>query len=238
MSGKNQMETNNPHSNETARRLAEETGLADAAEATGVVLHELGNVLNNILLDTKLLQRKFPEEHRERLAETWRLITTISEQMQELNQFRHSRRGHPYPVNLHEVIQNCVNDLDDGEEIINLHLGHINPVVMATETDVFRVCRLLFKNAVSVSGKHGFPLVVRTEKETNFIHLIVEISGLGIKEQDLPHLFEPFASIVPEWNPLEMAICKNLLQRGQGQIQAKSTDLGFLQILLCWPNGS
>src|SRR4051794_33393240 len=76
--------------------LAEETGLADAGEATGVFLHELGNVLNNLLLIARLMQRQLPEEFRSRLGESCRLISEVAGQMQQLAKFRQTRRSPPY----------------------------------------------------------------------------------------------------------------------------------------------
>src|SRR5688572_14253618 len=90
------------------QHLAEEIALADAGEATGVFLHELGNVLNNLYLSAKLMLRQLPEEYRPRLEDSCKAINAIAGQLRQLNDFRQGRRTLPYLVDLNALVQQVV----------------------------------------------------------------------------------------------------------------------------------
>src|SRR3954451_20260029 len=90
--------------------LAEEMAVADAGEAASVFLHELGNVLNNLLLNARLMQRQLPEEFRDRVGESCKLISGVAVQMQHLANFRQTRRTTPYPVDLSAVARTVADE--------------------------------------------------------------------------------------------------------------------------------
>lgn len=213
--------------------LAEETILADAGEAAGVFLHELGNVLNNLLLSARLMQRQVPEEAQERLAESCRLITQVAGQMQQLAKFRQGRRVLPYPVDLNVVVRAVLKEVGGKSSRVELDLVDAPALVAVTAADLGRVVRFLLQNALAVTGEKK-PVVLRTTSGPEQIRLVIEDGGPPLEDAQMRLLFEPFANLRPEQNHLELAVCKNLVRRMNGQLAADALTDG-VRFTASWP---
>src|SRR5438105_4901778 len=103
--------------------LTEEMALADGGEAASVFLHELGNVLNNLLLNARLMQRQLPEEFRDRVGESCKLIGGVAVQMQHLAKFRQTRRSPPYSVDLSAAARAVADELNVKPGRVTTELG-------------------------------------------------------------------------------------------------------------------
>jgi signal transduction histidine kinase len=225
------MTNNDPHA---PGLLSEETNLADAGEAAGVFLHELGNVLNNLLLSARLLQRQLPDEFHEQTTESCRLISEVAGQMQQLAKFRQGRRTIPYPVDLHALVRDVIADCGQASRVMT-DLASDPAQVLATTADVRRLLRLLVQNALAVSAPDQ-AVSVRTLAGPKELQLVVEDNGPTLDAEQLRMMFEPFQYLRSGQSPLDLAICKNLVRRGNGQLEANLRPGGQgLRITASWP---
>jgi len=206
---------------ETHDELMEQTALADAGEANAVFLHELGNTLNNVLLQAKLMQQSASPELQPRLADTCKHILNAAQHMKHLAQFRQSRRTKPYAVDLNGVVE-CVARSAQ----VRLELAEGLPPLKSTVSDLKRVVSLLVKNATS-TGAPTEPVGVATSGKGDQVCLLVQSNGMQVDAEALPQLFDPFHAPGRLPDSLELSICRELMRRMRGQLTADLQPAGL-----------
>jgi two-component system, OmpR family, sensor kinase len=83
--------------------------------------------------------------------------------------------------------------------------------------------RILLDNAI-VHTPEGTRVRVSTARHNGHVRLEVSDRGLGIKRQNMPHIFEPFFSSDDDapGAGLGLAIARELAERMQGQLTVRS----------------
>jgi signal transduction histidine kinase len=208
--------------------LQELTGAADVSEAFGVFVHELGNVLNNIVLDVRLLERQVPDEARGRLAEVARLAGSVPGLLGQLTHFRQARRPAARPVDLNRVAADVVERLGRSGAAVRLELAADLPPVTGTPAVLGRLVRLLVGNALAVTPPAAGPVCVRTERAGEQVRLCVEDGGPPVPDEALHLLFEPFVTAREGQSGLELAVCKAAVRRLLGSLDAVNRPGGGL----------
>jgi signal transduction histidine kinase len=106
---------------------------------------------------------------------------------------------------------------------VNLHLTH-DPIEVECDPErVAQVLRILLDNAL-VHTPEGTSVRVSTARLNGHVRLEVSDRGLGIKRQNMPHIFEPFFSSDDDATGagLGLAIARELAERMQGQLTVRS----------------
>ena len=93
----------------------------------------------------------------------------------------------------------------------------------ATRSGVAQVLRILLDNAI-VHTPAGTGVRVSAARRNGHVRLEVSDLGLGIKRQNMPHIFEPFFTSNEEAQGagLGLAIARELAERMQGQLTVRS----------------
>ena len=199
--------------------LHEETLIADVGEATAVYMHELGNALNNILLDLRLLQRELPEEHKQRLAESCNIVVDTAKQMQQVAQYRQGSRVQQYPVDLCKLISELVSE----NNRVHYSAPDFPVRILATISGTKRVIRLLLENLVkSLSPENSLDIVLDVENESAILQLFSPESE--IDDDSLLSLFNAFPIRESPCHSLELAVCKNLIRKMNGSIDIQKNE--------------
>jgi len=87
---------------------------------------------------------------------------------------------------------------------------------------VAQVIRILIDNAI-VHTPDGTPIGVSTARSSGAVHVEVHDSGLGIRRQTMPHIFEPFFSSDDAHGAgLGLAIARELAGRMSGELRVES----------------
>ena len=88
---------------------------------------------------------------------------------------------------------------------------------------VAQVVRILLDNAL-LHTPAGTGVVVSAARENGQVHLEVSDSGLGIRRQTMPHIFEPFftSSDRAQGAGLGLAIARELAERMSGELSVRS----------------
>lgn len=106
---------------------------------------------------------------------------------------------------------------------VNLHLTR-DPIELECDPErVAQVLRILLDNAL-VHTPEGTSVRVSTARHNGHVRLEVSDRGLGIKRQNMPHIFEPFFSSDDDAQGagLGLAIARELAERMQGQLTVRS----------------
>ncbi len=200
------------------QELAEERGLGNVCEASGVFLHELGNSLNVLLFELAILERKSPEELRGSLAGLREVGRDIACQMQELRSYEDSQRTAVYAVDLNAVVRAAA---DEGLTVwaapATLTLEANLPAVLATVADVQRLLRLLVGVAARVPEARP-PLELQTRRAAEGVQLRLCWAG--------PESAEP--PTLPQVQEVQFAwpVCQRLVRRLRGVLRLEPQPSG------------
>ncbi|MGE3803944.1 MAG: ATP-binding protein [Gemmataceae bacterium] len=207
----------------SAALLCEERNKGDVAECASVFHHELGNTLNNLMLDAAALERELDGNGSPRIKEIKQTVACFAEQMKLFLQYRHARRTAAYPVDLHEILRGAVRDLGGP---IQLDLADDVPHIPGTASDLTRLVRLLLSNARACGNGQPGHIVVHTERQGQNVLLTVTAPGPQLSVEEWRRVFEPFEDVAEGINGLELAVCRSLARRFQGKLSGQSNAPG------------
>ena len=80
----------------------------------------------------------------------------------------------------------------------------------------------MVNNAIKFTEKGGITII--TSKGDNFIQVTVKDTGLGIKKEDMPKIFQQFTQLYGKTGGtgLGLSICKQIIEAHGGKISVES----------------
>jgi PAS domain S-box-containing protein len=228
-----ELQTKNHELMSMTQQLWQASKLATMGELAASVAHELNNPLATISLHAETLVGQLAAEDPNRGS--FQVIDQEVERMAILvsNLLLVTRRRHQTStINIAEELQKSV-------EFINYHLisRRINvatdfasdlPSIRADRHQLWQVFLNILTNASDAMPEGGI-LTVRAGRgilENSAPALVIEFSdtGVGIKPEDLPKLWEPFFTTKPEGKGtgLGLPICRRTVEEHRGTIDIES----------------
>ncbi|WP_088070960.1 HAMP domain-containing sensor histidine kinase [Gottfriedia luciferensis] len=165
------------------------------------------------------------------INETNRMIILTNEllQLTKLEKSNENIEQHePTNVNvvLNEIVKNYKLLHEDLEIQFDL-VDHVMDEANIAKEHLMQILIILFDNAVKYSKDHT-KIVITTSQIGNKIEIRVKDNGIGIKEEDINHIFDRFyradkaRSRANGGNGLGLSIAKNLIENYGGDIQITS----------------
>jgi two-component system NtrC family sensor kinase len=210
--------------------------MATIGKMAAVVAHEINNPLSGILTYSRVVKRwilnNFSSAPRtEEMSGSLDLIASESKRCGELvkNLLSFSRIT---PMNLEwsdlsQVIDRCVrlvqHKMDMAGIQLNLTLANELPPLHCDPNQIEQVVLAMVINAIDAMPQGG-NLWISTRLETaSSVELIIRDDGMGIPDEHLPHIFEPFyTSKESGGSGLGLAISQNIVERHGGSIAVHS----------------
>ncbi|MEZ0396965.1 MAG: GAF domain-containing sensor histidine kinase [Anaerolineales bacterium] len=199
-------------------------------------VHELRTPLASIGTSTYLLLRpEMSQEQREQIihnihSETQRL-STLASTFLDLARLESGRVKYNFSrFDLLPVVQECCQVMqakaDEAELRLHVDIPADFPPVSADRDKLKQVIINLLSNAVKYNCRGG-QVFVRAGLEEKCWWLAVEDTGLGIPEDDLPHLFQKFYRVrstegKASGTGLGLSICKQIVSGHRGRIEVSS----------------
>ena len=184
------------------------------------VSHELRTPLTRMKLGLEVGSSK--EKIDEDINEMERMITELIENY---------RAETPYEkLNLEnadmiKLLNEVINSLSFKEKI-KLHTNKDTSIVLKVDV---RKIKTAFRNLIDNAIKYSSDLVdIRVSEEPKFVAVKVKDKGIGIAEEDLKYIFEPFYRADPSRSRktggfgLGLAICKRIIDAHGGTISIDS----------------
>ena len=215
---------------EAAVRAAENERLAATGLLTSGFAHEVRNPLNGLmnamlpLKEAVLGEKVDPETARAMLEVIEECGTRIRYLAESLLAFVRSN-DRPVAVNLDTLLDSTLNVLawkvPSGVTIEKDY--RCNLPVMGDPGSLNQVWVNLLDNALRAVGERG-RLKVTTELQGETAVVSVVDSGVGIKQEDMDRLFQPFFSprAAGEGTGLGLALCRRIILRHGGSINVSS----------------
>ena len=115
---------------------------------------------------------------------------------------------------------------------------------MTAEVDpeqVKTVFENVFNNAIKYSQPDGEPIRVSCKKQESFAVIQITDKGIGIPEEELAHIFEPFYRVDKSRTKdtggygLGLSLCKTIMEAHGGKIEVQSTPEKETTVSLFFP---
>lgn len=211
----------------TEAKLAEEMmrrseKLSAVGELAAGVAHEIRNPLTTLKGFVQFLQPNLSKKYADiMLSELDRINLIVSE---FLVLAKPQRIKYEYKdINL---ILQCIISLIDTQAIIkNIQIQLVNdldiPLIKCEENQLKQVFINLLKNAIE-SMEHGGIIVVNVKQLKDSVQITVTDQGMGIPEEKIPRLGEPFFTTKEEGTGLGLMICHRIIEHHGGTINISS----------------
>jgi PAS domain S-box-containing protein len=135
------------------------------------------------------------------------------------------------PLNFREIVEQCVGEaqpLTSKKQSLRVELPEGPLPIRGHPARLSQVLMNLLSNAVKFAPEGEITLRVKATE--NAIEVQVSDTGIGIKKEDLPRIFEPFAAIQKptyvKGTGLGLSITKGLVEAHGGKIWAESAGEG------------
>jgi signal transduction histidine kinase len=223
--------------------IGERTGPAasvDGGDTAALIVHELRSslaVISNVLetCRTEALSARLPNA-REILGRQIRKIARMADDLLEAQESsRVQRLQRCEPVSLARVIVEVVQDLGPQirrrDQSLVLELPHDALRVGGDAVRLGQVVTNIVENASKYSGA-GDRISISLRRTGRFAEMRVRDCGIGIRSEDLPHIFTPrFRCRSPESSAREgsglgLALARRLIELHGGTIEARSAGPG------------
>lgn len=211
--------------------------------------HELKTPLSSIrLLTDSILQTEAMEETTVRefvsdIGEEAERLTRITEKLLRLTRLDDKEEPRPVSVGLREVLDKVIHMLrplaeSGGVELIG-NVTWQGPVT-AEEDDLYQVAFNLIENGIKYNSPGGFVKVSLRSENAETV-LLVEDSGIGIPEEDMPRIFERFYRVdkarsrAAGGTGLGLSIVKDTVERYGGTVKAEPREEGGTRFIVVFP---
>ncbi len=218
------------------QRMLHVEKMATIGKMAAVVAHEINNPLSGILTYAKLVKRWIEKNtmtspKQEEMKGSLDLVASESKRCGELvkNLLSFSRVS---PMNLawcdlNQVIDRCVRLVQHKLEMsgiqMNLNLEQELPTAHCDPAQIEQVVLAMVINAIDAMPQGGNLWISTGVVAGSAIELVIRDDGIGIPEEHLVHMFEPFYTTKESGGSgLGLAISQNIVERHGGQIDVKS----------------
>ena len=209
------------------------TGLIQAqrnaawGEVARRLAHEIKNPLTPIQLSAERLQHKLtgklPTAEQEILQRATNTIVAqvgaLKGMVDDFSLYSRSSRMTPTELSLNDLINEVMVLYESMNVDIQLKLGNDVPLITADASLLRQVIHNLAQNALdALAGKPEPKIVIETKLLEGQVRFSVEDNGLGVREDVLERIFEPYVTTKPKGTGLGMAIAKKIIEEHQGSV--------------------
>lgn len=227
---------------EAGRRAAiEAERLAAFRESARQVAHELKNPLTPIRFAVERLKRGVPPE----LADAVEVLSTESARLESMArsfaQFGKLPEGPPSDIDVAELVRAAARTSVPQHVSCNVDAERDVPLLHGQHDALMRAVDNVLLNAVEASGIAG-SIAVRVSARPAIrgceIVIAVRDSGIGITEDRIGTIFEPYVTDKTGGTGLGLAIVKQTVVAHGGRVEAESTRGSGTEIRLIFPAGN
>jgi two-component system NtrC family sensor kinase len=184
---------------ETQGQLAQADKLASVGRLAAGIAHEINNPLTGVLSFASLLRKRMGQDEAacEDLDVIVRETLRCREIIRGLLDFARPAAPARRPMDLNEVVRKSVSvvmtQLALHQVTLTLDLAPELTMVQADANQIQQVVVNLLLNAADAIGEEGGSIRAITQKGPGgSVECVLEDSGHGIPQEDLPRIFEPF----------------------------------------------
>lgn len=208
---------------EQARNL-QSAKLVSLGEISAGIAHEINNPLAVIIGNLDLLSSQLNDSQKLRTSKIYQGVKRVQEIIQALSRFVNTNRSQKNPVDLSRVINHVVtlSQIKISTNQINLKIvKNCELEVMAYEPEIEQVLLTLINNAIdAVKSSPRKQISIKLTRLNDKKCILVEDSGIGIKEDVREKLFQPFFTEkrVGQGTGLGLVTARSIMREHRGDL--------------------
>ena len=230
------------------RRVRVAEKLAALHTLSAGVAHELRNPLSAIDLNLHLLEEEFKEQGgpAKQAAYYFRVLNAECRRLSVIldNFMKFARPGSMglHAVDLPALIEHIVAlmrfEAEERKIQLEQRVSKDMSPVLGDETQISQVLVNIVVNAFHAMPNGGHCCIAteeRTEEGKRWVEIVVSDTGIGIEQENLPRLFEPFYTTKSGGTGLGLAIAYRIMQDHGGTIHVTSVPGNGTQVVMQFP---
>jgi two-component system NtrC family sensor kinase len=201
------------------------------------VAHEINNPLSGILIYAKLIQKQLGNQDldptkKELMLKHLKLIENETKRcgdiVKGLLDFSRKDQDGFEPRHLHEILLETYELMSHPMKIANVNfLSDFSAkpdLIYCSANQIKQACIGILVNASEAVSENGEVLFKTSNPDEDHIRIEISDNGVGISEEDIPHIFEPFFSTKENVSGigLGLAIVHGIIQNHKGKVDVKS----------------
>ncbi len=213
-------------------RISQEQRLSELGQLATGVAHEIRNPLAAIRFTLNAAIRSAGARSRDKLYDQLKTMDGEIDQCVEITDrllklsVPPSEKPTLVPVNaaITETLSLLAFEAEDKNVTVELKLDPADPRVLASDSEI-RMAVLNFVQNAFHAMPSGGRLLIESRDRGKVVELRFEDSGVGIRPDDLPYIYDPFFSRRAdsvEGTGLGLTICKAIVERYGGYIEVES----------------
>ncbi|MBK7626985.1 MAG: HAMP domain-containing protein [Bacteroidales bacterium] len=211
--------------------------IASLGKLSSSVAHEINNPLSGILVYTKLIYKQLsdPELYaskRDSMLKHLKLIENETKRCGEivkgLLDFSRKEQEDFESKHLHKILQETYELMTHPIKIANINFltnfTAKSDLIFCSPNQIKQACVAILVNASEAVLENGEIIISTSNPDSDTIKIDISDNGIGIPEDDLPHIFEPFFSTKQDTSGigLGLAIVHGIVKSHNGTIGVKS----------------
>jgi two-component system, NtrC family, sensor kinase len=211
--------------------------MASLGKLSSSVAHEINNPLSGILVNTKLVHKMLSnpvltEDKKEVMLKQLKMIEAETKRCGEivkgLLDFSKKDQEDFEPRHLHEILHETYDLMSHPVKIANIRFltdfTAKSDLIYCSPNQIKQACVAMLVNATEAVTENGEIIIRTSNPDQDTIKFEIVDNGIGISDEDIPHIFEPFFSTKQQARGigLGLPIVHGIIQSHKGKIQVKS----------------
>lgn len=213
------------------RQLQDEVGRMERLSLVGQmaasITHEIRNPMAVIRGFIQLIQERSPKNQQEYFRIIMEELDRTNMIISDFLSLAQNRELMMEPSSLHDIINEIIPllnaDANMRGQTIELSLCKDLPLIMLNDREIKQLFLNIARNGMEAMGDKG-SLHISTSFGGSKIELRIADQGVGIPDEQMKHLFEPFFSTKSQGTGLGLPLCLSIAERHNGQINVESKE--------------
>jgi len=222
---------------EMQKELIHVERIASLGKLSSSVAHEINNPLSGILTYTKLVQRQLnmPKLNESKIESMLKYLRVIEKETKRCGEIVNSllefsrKDQQDFKTNhLHKILNEAFSLMAHKFKIANISFltdfSAKQDLIHCSENQIKQACVAILMNAYEAVVDNGEILMKTNNPNDDLIKIEISDNGVGISQEDISHIFEPFFSAKEKANGigLGLAIVHGIVQNHKGKIEVSS----------------
>jgi PAS domain S-box-containing protein len=215
---------------ETQKHYLHAEKLSAIGKLSASIAHEFNNPLQGIITIIRGVKKYVPLEKKD--AELVDLALQECHRMKNLilslRDFNRPSSGKKTLTDVHKSLDAIMilqrSDFKSKQISVVLNYAENLPQIIAVSDQIKQVFLNLLTNAADACHKGGGVITVSTWQENDRVAVAIKDNGVGIKPDEMEHIFRPFFTTKPEvkGTGLGLSVSYGIIKKHQGEFRVKS----------------